>query len=114
MTADSLIIIHWHGKESISDVTQLINEHQNIELSLPADFHHACYGHLYPDTDSGLSEFIDIENGVEILSKISKISGLEELSSLIEPIQKTGAIVLMKSPTPRLYIGFKFHQKWFN
>ena len=105
MTTNSLVRILWNGKESVDEAIQFIGEHHNLEFDLPASFHHAFFCHIYPDADPGASEFVDIEDGVDLLRKIATIKGLELFSDMIEPVKAAGAKVIIVSPTPRIFIG---------
>jgi len=105
MTTNQLVHIHWNGKESIDDAIQLIDDCQNFELDLPASYHHTFFRHISPNADPDSPEFVDIENGVELLNKIAEITGLELIGKLIEPVKKAGAKVIVISPTPRIFIG---------
>ncbi|MDH5217798.1 MAG: hypothetical protein OEX19_08885, partial [Gammaproteobacteria bacterium] len=63
------------------------------------------FRHLSPNADPDSPELVDIENGVDLLNKIAAIAGLELIGNLIEPVKKTGAKVIVISPTPRIFIG---------
>lgn len=105
MSTNQLVHIHWNGQESIDDAIQLIDDRQNFELDLPASYHHTFFRHISPNADPDSPEFVDIENGVELLNKIAAITGLELISKLIEPVKNAGAKVIVISPTPRIFIG---------
>ena len=111
MTNEPLIVIRMRGKESISEAVQFIKEHHNVELELPANYHHACFSHLYPASDPGEPDFIDVSDGEQIISKIAEVAGLELFCELLKPVKQSGAKVVMKSPPPRIYIGFDYDLK---
>lgn len=111
MSIESLVRLRWHGSDTAQEVIRCIEEKINVEIEFAANFHHTCYRRLYPNADSGEPETIDLEGDAELIRKLATIGGLEDLECLADPISRAGARVIMKSPIPRIYIGFEFNKK---
>lgn len=111
MTADTLVLIRWRGKNSVSEAVQLIQENHNLEITLAPNYHNALFHHLYPDADSDTPNFIDLEGGSKLLKQIADVDGLEEIASLITSVDRANSSVTVKSPTPRIYIGLNIPRK---
>lgn len=103
MEKEPLIRLTWHGHETIAVVPKLLEEAEQIEISLPFDYNHALFRVLHPDARAADFEDIDTQGGPELLTKIATVSGLEELAELTQVLSSVQASVRIISP-PTLLI----------
>ena len=104
MDKEPLIRLTWHGHETVSLIPGLLNEFEQIEITLPLEYNHALFEKLHPDARPADLEDIDAHGGAELLSRIATVSGLEELENLTEPLNNAQASVRIISP-PTLLIS---------
>ena len=107
MNKEPLIRLTWHGHETVSLIPELLNEFEQIEVTLPFEYNHALFEKLHPGTRAADLEDIDAHGGPELLSRIATVSGLDELEILTEPLNSAQASVRIISP-PTLLISLPF------
>jgi len=105
MDKEPLIRLTWHGHETVSLIPGLLNEFEQIEISLPLEYNHALFETLHPDARAADLENIDAHGGPELLARIATVSGLEELENLTGLLNNARASVRIISP-PTLLISF--------
>lgn len=94
------IEIEWRGEATIPEISEALNDNGRVDLVLPANFNHALFAHLYPDTEAGAEE-IDIEGGPELLRSVAGVDGLDDLLALKDLAETVDARIHIVSP-PRL------------
>lgn len=104
MDKEPLIRLTWHGHETVSLVPGLLNEFEQIEISLPLEYNHALFETFHPDARVADLENIDAHGGPELFSRIATVSGLEELENLTGVLNNAQASVHIISP-PTLLIS---------
>ncbi len=108
MEKEPLIRLTWHGHETVAVIPALLQEAEQIEISLPLDYNHALFETLHPEAQAADLEDIDAQGGPELLSRIATVSGLEELGKLIEVLGKANATLRVFSP-PTLLISISYN-----
>lgn len=108
MDREPLVRLMWHGYETIEVIPELLNQAEKIEIQLPADYNHALFRALHPDSPAAEVEDIDISGGPELLNDIATVSGLEAFSVLIQELTAVHASVRILSP-PKLVISIPEH-----
>lgn len=96
-------LITWHGHETIESIPALLDDALEIEITLPANYNHSLFSLLHGDEAPGRVEDICASGSPQLLAEIASVKGLEEMSSLIEPLTAAGAKVQVLSP-PRILI----------
>lgn len=104
MDREPLIRLRWRGYETIEAIPELLNQAEKIEIQLPADYNHALFCVLHPDSSAAELEDIDTSGGPELLRDIATVSGLEAFSALIQDLSAARASVRIISP-PKLIIN---------
>ncbi|PTR16164.1 hypothetical protein C8R31_102178 [Nitrosospira sp. Nsp2] len=110
MEKEPLITLPWHGHETIESIPALLDDALEIEITLPVNYNHSLFSLLHGDDAPGRVEEVRASGGPELLAKIASVKGLEELSSLIEPLTAAGAKVRVLSP-PRIVITLPANAK---
>jgi hypothetical protein len=100
---EPLISLPWHGHETIEAIPALLEDALQIEITLPVNYNHSLFSLLHGDEAPGRVEDIHASGSPQLLAQIASVKGLEELSSLIEPLTLAGAKVQVLSP-PRVVI----------
>lgn len=103
MTRESLIRLTWRGQETITTILNLLDQAENIEIALPADFNHTLFRSLNPEASVAEFENIDARGGPALLKDIAKIRGLNELGILANALRDRQTSVQLTSP-PKLVI----------
>jgi hypothetical protein len=103
MKKEPLIRLTWRGHETIALIPRLLDQTEQVEIALPADYNHALFHALNPDAPPSAPEDIDASGGPELLADIARIRGLEELATLTGVLSKVQASVRLVSP-PTLVI----------
>ncbi|MCO6411415.1 MAG: hypothetical protein J5I92_01600 [Thiogranum sp.] len=103
MEKEPLMSVTWRGRETIAAVMQLLNQAEQIEILLPANYNHTLFSTFNPDAPPSALEDIDISGGPQLLEEIAAIRGLEELAELAQPLRDAGASVQLVSP-PKVII----------
>lgn len=98
------INLTWRGRETVDAAQAAIVDRHDVEVQLPADFHHAMFARFYPDAAPGTVEALDVQGGAEILARAADIRGLDALAQLQEPVRRGHASVRLVSPSPKLVI----------
>lgn len=103
------IHLTWRGRETVDAAQAAIADAHDVEVQLPADFHHAMFVRFYPDAAPGTVEALDVQGGAEILAQAADIRGLDVLAQLQEPVRRRHASVRLVSPSPKLVITADRH-----
>jgi hypothetical protein len=100
---EPMISVPWRGRETIESVPALLDDALQIEITLPVNYNHSLFCLLHGGDAPGRVENIRASGSPQLLAEIASVKGLEELSSLIEPLAAAGAKVQVLSP-PRIVI----------
>lgn len=98
MEKEPLIRVTWHGRETAEKIPSLIEQAQRVEITLPPEYHHVLFRTLHPDAKASELEELDVEGDPELLSRIARIDGLEELAELSDPLTQARATLHIQSP----------------
>ncbi|SCY29099.1 hypothetical protein SAMN05216420_104131 [Nitrosospira sp. Nl5] len=98
MEKEPLIELPWHGHETIEAVPALLEQAEQIKITLPANYNHALYRALHPEAPRVQLEEIDASGGPELLADIATVSGLEEFTALTDALTAAQATVQVISP----------------
>lgn len=104
MDKEPQLRLTWHGHETAEFIAKFISDVKEIKIGLPYDYNHALFHALCPDASTAAVEDLDVSGGPELLSKIAKIGGLEEIEELIKVLDDVNAKVQIVSP-PMLIIS---------
>ncbi len=105
MTAETTRL-QWRGGETVASLREAIARHADVELELPADFHHAVASRLKPDLPPAHGQRLEVSGGAELLARVAGIAGLSALSSLEDAVYRAPARVHVVSPVPTIRISF--------
>lgn len=104
METPRIVEIDWKDGKSAAAARAAIERRLNVELRLPANYHHALSAQLYPESESARPQIIDVTGGVELLFEIARIEGLIEIAGLAQAASRAGARVQVLSPGPKIEI----------
>jgi hypothetical protein len=90
----------WEGPPSIWQIIDNLERRKRTVLRLPTSYHPALSACLYSHMPT--RRRIDLIGDTELLARIAAIEGLRELTQLLEPMQKAGARLRLRSPAPHL------------
>jgi hypothetical protein len=93
-----LIKLTWGGRDTVETVKRIIDQAEQIQISLPTDYNHVLFRTLYPGLPAAEPEDIAAQGGAELLERIATISGLEELAALTGVLADARARVRVVSP----------------
>lgn len=96
------IEIEWQGEATIPQIGEALDSNGRADLVLPANYNHALFVHLYPDTEAGVED-IDVTGGAEVIRSIAEIEGLQDLDAVADLVESSKAEVRVVSP-PRVII----------
>ncbi|MDT8404993.1 hypothetical protein [Sulfuriflexus sp.] len=103
MNREPLIHLMWHGQETVEAIPELLQQAEQIEIELPSDYNHALFRALNPDAPDAELEDINVSGGVELLSVVASINGLEKLATLVKWLSSEHTSIQVYSP-PTLLI----------
>lgn len=98
--------LQWRGDETVASMRDALVRHADVELQLPADFHHAVYTRLNPDAAAAHGQRLDMSGGAELLAQVADIAGLSALATLEDAVYRAPARVRVMSPAPTIRISF--------
>lgn len=98
--------LQWRGEETVTSVRDALARHADVELQLPAEFHHAVYTRLSPDAPAAHGQRLDRSGGAELLAQVAGIAGLSALATLEDAVYRAPARVRILSPVPTIQISF--------
>jgi hypothetical protein len=101
---ETVVNLMWHGRATVDVARAAVNDHRDVELQLPAGFHHAVLVHFQTNATPPPAQSIDVVGGPELLAEIAAIHGLDALGELTDPVQREHARVRVVSPTPKIVI----------
>jgi hypothetical protein len=99
--------LQWRGGEAIVSLREAIAQRANVEIELPADFHHAVSSRLKPDLPPAHGQRLEVSGGAELLVQVAGIAGLSALAAFQDPVSRACARVRVVSPAPTICISFK-------
>ena len=91
------IEIEWSGEATIPEIGAALDTSGRADIVLPANYNHALFVHLYPETEAGMED-IDVTGGAEVIRSIAEVEGLQDLDALADLVEATGAEVRVISP----------------
>lgn len=109
MTAESTSLL-WRGSETIDAAKTALANRVDVELHLPAGFHHAVFSRFAAPAVAAGMESVDIVGGAELLTRLADIRGLEPLVRLETPVLRARATVHVVSPSPTIAIICRRHR----
>lgn len=100
MAQELSVHLTWEGNETVKTIARLAREPQPgvVTLALPRNYHHAIYQHLYPGAGAGEVETLNEAAGPELLARIARVRGLENLEELVGPLQARNASANLSDP----------------
>lgn len=101
---DTPVNLMWHGRATVDVARAAVSDHRDVELQLPAGFHHAMLVRFQSGAAPGREAGVDIEGGPELLAQAAGIHGLDALGELQEPVVREHARVRIVSPSPKIVI----------
>lgn len=103
MEKEPLVKLTWRGHETVESIPALLDQTEQIEIVLPANYNHALFRKIFPHAPLAEPEHIDVSGGPELLAEIATVTGLEELSALTPALAAAHARVQVISP-PKIII----------
>lgn len=101
---DTVVNLRWHGPATVDVARAAVHDHRDVELQLPAGFHHAMLVHFQIGAAPGRGEMLDVQGGPELLRQAADIHGLDALGALHDPVRREHAHVRIVSPSPKIVI----------
>jgi hypothetical protein len=102
MAKPEVIRLIWGGRETSADAIQALQRNAQVEITLPANVHHALFCRLYPDAAESDPEEVDVAGGAELIETLASLAGLEAMAGLAEPLTRSGYRLKLRSPSPLL------------
>jgi len=88
----------WRGRETADAAAQAIADSRRVEITLPANFHHALFARVHPAPGAASMEILDVSGGAELLRTVAAVAGLEDLNRLAPPLQRAAYRVHLADP----------------
>lgn len=104
MVQPHTVRLRWEGAKTAQAIDETLRSGDDVEVELPADFHHALFEHVYPDAQPGALEDVDVSGGAELLERIAGLRGLAALADAAAAVIATAAEVYVQSPAPKIII----------
>jgi len=102
---ETVVNLVWHGRATVDIARAAVSDHRDVELQLPAGFHHAVLVHFQSrDAAPQPQQTIDVAGGPELLAEVASIHGLDALGELRDPVRREHANVRIVSPSPKIVI----------
>ena len=101
---DNVVNLTWHGMATVDVARAAVSDHRDVELQLPAGFHHAVLVRFRAQAVAGRDEAVDVAGGPELLARVATIHGLDALGALHDPAVREHAHVRIVSPSPKIVI----------
>ncbi len=98
MSDEHTLKLIWRGAETQVDSSAAIDKGRQVEITLPANFHHALYVRLHPQEAATGVERLDETGGAELVHAMAGVAGLEDLDRLVAPLQRRGYRVRLADP----------------
>lgn len=95
--------LSWRGDETIAAVSAALAGDSDVQLYLPAGFHHAVCSRLDASARTAAGS-VNVAGGAELLSRLAGIRGLEPLARLEAPALAARAEVRIVSPSPTIML----------
>ncbi len=102
MTKTEVIRLMWGGREITAHTIEALQRYANVEITLPANMHHALLSRFYPDATAAVPEEVNIAGGTELITALATLAGLEGLAGLAEHLDRAGYRLQLRSPGPVL------------
>jgi hypothetical protein len=103
MSKTEVIRLMWGGREITAHTIEALQRYANVEITLPANMHHALLSRFYPDaTAAAVPEEVNIAGGTELITTLATLAGLEGLAGLAEYLDHAGYRLQLRSPGPVL------------
>lgn len=99
MRENPLYRIRWSGGASFDEVREKLMRYGRAEIQLPSDYHHALYRRFHA-RGGAAAELLQVSDGADLVHRIIKVRGLEELAEVEDLVRETGAHVELVSPVP--------------
>lgn len=94
----------WRGASTVQAARNALSLNVDVELRLPATYHHAVCRHLRKTAAAQVSESLDLRGGAELLARLADVHGLEQIAELELPAARARAQVRIVSPSPTISI----------
>ncbi|MGE5320850.1 MAG: hypothetical protein ACM3KD_11765 [Hyphomicrobiaceae bacterium] len=95
-----VIRLTWSGRETAADAIEAIGRRSDVEISLPADLHHALCRRL--QVNAAEPKTVEVAGGAELIGMLAGMAGLEALAVLADPLRRAGYRLELRSPGPVL------------
>lgn len=99
----TIVNLVWHGRATVDVARAAVSDHRDVELQLPAGFHHAMLVR-FQTAAMDRRDMLDVEGGSELLLQVAHIEGLDALGELKDPVVREHANVRIVSPSPKIVI----------
>jgi hypothetical protein len=74
MAKTEVIRLMWGGHETTAHTIEALQRYENVEITLPANMHHALLSRFCPDAAG--PEEVDIVGGTELITALATLAGL--------------------------------------
>ena len=102
MSVKEVTSLMWRGHLTAELARAALERREPVLIHLPAEYHHALFVKLRPEAPRGTPEEIDVRDSPRLLTTIASIHGLEEFAALVEPAERAGASLMIRSPAPEI------------
>jgi hypothetical protein len=93
----------WRGAETVAAARNMLGRHHDVELKLPAGYHHAVLSRFQTGSTE-MAEQVDVVGGAELLRELASIQGLDQLAELETAVERARMRVRVVSPSPSIVI----------
>lgn len=98
MTDEATLRLIWRGAEILVEVSAAIDAGRQVEITLPANFHHALFVRLQKHNAAVDVERLDETGTAELVHAIAGVAGLEDLDRLVAPLRRRNYVVHLADP----------------
>ena len=102
MTAEVATLM-WRGARTIDAAERALAGRRDVELQLPAGYHHAVSAH-FASPGVTVGGYVDEEGAADLLTRFRAVRGLEHIASLEQSVRRAQARVRVVSPSPTVTI----------
>ena len=98
MNEERTLRLIWQGAATQIEASAAIDAGRQVEITLPANFHHALFVRLHTHEAAVEVERLDETGNAELVRAMAGLAGLEDLHRLVAPLQRRNYQVRLADP----------------